>query len=621
MSLQVWIPFTDGTLKQQGVNNSTVSSGGTISLTGDGKLGKCVTFTSTAGGLTIPPSTMTSFTTECSVSFWLKINGWGSSYDTYFQAGTGSTPWTAYIFGFLRNGSGSTICFTIGNTSSASNNSYITSTMSTGVWYHVALTYETGKVKIYLNGSLDKEYTTSIVPAFNKITKISVGRSNSDSNYQTQCSMNDLRIYDNCLSAQEVKEISKGLVLHYQLSDRYIENTTNLITTEDCLSATCYNGATSKYGYGENTNMYKTVGTFQGRKCTKVYNQTSGTGMYPYVYISNMYTSNGTNAPEYKTLSFDYYTTVSTSITPYKLGSGSGTATYTVTNTEVKTGTGTNSVTIPVKQNMWNHVEVTFHGTTDADAQWGYIQNNPSHTANTSNYWLFANMQLESKNHATGYAGVNSTRTSTTAKDTSGFGYNGTLTGIFIIDSNTPKYNVSTVFSSNAIKKGDFSIGNVWSAGIWFYPLSTISSGWDMLFGLNSSGGDADIKLGIWYNNTDRRMEFEANGQYDSTSVVIPSKDAWYYAVETFDGTTLSMYLNGELKKTKSITNAELIKNNLVVGGRSSSANLSSVTSYFRGKLSDFRIYATALSANDVLSLYNNGAYIDSAGNIHGKIR
>jgi hypothetical protein len=184
------------------------------------------------------------------------------------------------------------------------------------------------------------------------------------------------------------------LVLHYPLSDKYIEPTTNLITAEDCLSSTCYNGATSKYGYGTNTDIYKTVTTYDGRKGTKVYMGTSGNSCYPYVYINNMYTSDGTNSPAYKTLSFDYYGTIGNYLIPYKLGSGNGTATYKVTCQGIETtGSNNNSVSVQVTPNKWNHVEITFHGTTEADSQWGYIRiGNGNHTSNTSNFWFFANM-------------------------------------------------------------------------------------------------------------------------------------------------------------------------------------------------------------------------------------
>ena len=213
---------------------------------------------------------------------------------------------------------------------------------SPGEWHHYAFVINNGQSYGYYDGVLS--VTSSETVTLDTLGKIRIGEG-------ANIYLNDVRIYDHCLSTKEVKEISQGLVLHYKLDSPYVESTTNLITTEDCLSSTCYNGATGKYGYGTNTDMYKTIVEFNGKKCTKLYMGTNGNSCYPYVYIDNMFTSDGTNQPEYKTLSFDYYTTVSTSIRPYKLGSGSGTATYIVKNSSIKTGTGTNSVVIPVEQN------------------------------------------------------------------------------------------------------------------------------------------------------------------------------------------------------------------------------------------------------------------------------
>ena len=116
------------------------------------------------------------------------------------------------------------------------------------------------EIKTYINGELKHTYTGTLSNR-TSTSKIRIGddyRGGTSVSYMGY--MNDWRLYDHCLSAAEVKEISQGLVLHYKLDDTYAETTTNLYS--GTFSNTCYNGATSKYGYGTNTDIYKTTGNF-----------------------------------------------------------------------------------------------------------------------------------------------------------------------------------------------------------------------------------------------------------------------------------------------------------------------------------------------------------------------
>ena len=214
MGLQIWLPL-NGNLENKGLTNVSITNDG-ASIEDDGKIGKCYSFGTAKSYLLIPKESMTS-ATEATVCFWLKILDWNVSYATFFQAGKGGNAWNNYIFGFLRNSTQSTCCFTISNGSSVSNASYLTPSLELNAWYHIGLVYKSGHCLIYINGDLYHDYSTSIVPNFEAITTISVGKANSS--YQSNCSMNDLRIYDEALSPMQIKLISQGLVAHYLLNN------------------------------------------------------------------------------------------------------------------------------------------------------------------------------------------------------------------------------------------------------------------------------------------------------------------------------------------------------------------------------------------------------------------
>lgn len=590
MSLQVWLPFSDGTLKQQGIRGEAISSGGTVDLSSTGKLGKCITFTSTAGGLTIPSSTMNSFTNACSVSFWLKINGWGSSYDTYFQAGTGSTPWAAYIFGFLRNSTNSTICFTIGNGSSASNASYLTSSMSTGVWYHITLTYETGKCKIYLNGALDHEYTTSIVPAFNSITKISVGRSNSDSAYQTQCSMNDLRIYDHCLSPMEVRQLSQGLLLHYPLNNKYIESVSNLAST-------------STGGWNNSGN------------CTRLSNDTSLDTTKPTAgaVTSVKVTTTGNCALTCGTTGANHPSeTLTFSIWCYLSGPQENNVIYIrSTKTDGSVGSfeyngSTNPSTWPL--NRWIRLEKTI--TTASDATTFYFCT----YANTLDRYVALNgWQIEAGTHANPWVAPGTSRSADTVVcDCSGLGNNGTLNGTNSYDTDTGRYDVSKTFNGtdNPVTLPNLSTlisDGIFTFSVWFKKETDqwSSKSWETIF-----GGPSGFEFQSKNSSTNSPVLYAYSWNKGTYTYTL---DVWHHfvMVRTTEGTTF--YLDGVQAFTG--TAGSIPSGNYFLGAWSTVTGQN-----YKGKMSDARIYATALSADDIKSLYENKGYVDNKGNVYGTL-
>jgi len=596
MSLQVWLPLTRD-LRQQGLSTGSITCNN-ASFDTNGKLGGCYVFSGVDNAIgvgNLSTMTTTDFTFTCwfyhddtwSSKGWETIFGGPSGFELQAKNSTTNSP-VIYLYSWGK-----------GNFAYELNK-----------WNHLAMVRTASETKVYLNGELKITGSTGSIPNGNYF--VGSWRDATSQNFKGK--MCDVRIYDNALSSQEVKEISKGLILHYPLSDAAIESTANLITTEDCLSATCYNGATGKYSYGTTTDMYKIVTTFEGRKGTKVYMGTNGGGAFPYVYIGNLYTSNGGSYPLDRTLSFDYYSTISTSIRPYKLGSGSGTATYRVHNaaTGISTGTGTDAVMIPVQPNMWNYVEITFHGTTTDAAQWGYIQNYPSHTSDTSNFWFFANMQLENKDHATAYAGVGGTRTSTTIYDTSGYCNNGTITGDLIFSEDTPKYSASTKFSGSEKITTTSLPSEVQSVSFWV-KVSTIPSG----YGICYVDSGTQTSIGFYNGNS-----FITSCTVSANVVLLGTTfkaNEWNHIVLVKTGTnTRNVYCNGVLL-TSSGTNSWVHNGgNLSLGWRDyASGN----AGWFNGQLCDFRAYATALSADDVLSLYQNEAAFDENGNILGPIR
>lgn len=625
MGLLIWLPL-NGNFNNQGFSdNLSFTTTGTINDV-EGKIGSCKEFNS-SNVIANYNFTLGKEFSFCVWAYWTAFPSTSSNdwiIDIASTSGYGSAVFGLSIY------HKTLLTVAIGG---AYDSTY-THGFSLNTWYHIAFTWDGTIGLLYVNGELKKTYNNLVGGTTLTSTKLSLASNVVNSTTKLKGRLNDVRIYDHCLSAKEVSEIAKALILHYKLDDGYIESTTNLITGTDCLSGTCYNGATGKYNYGANSDMYKTTGEFEGKFCTKVYMGTSGNSAYPYVYVSNAYVSDGTNSPAYKTISFDFFGTIvpGNKIIPYKLGSGSGTCTW-VNETLSQSGSSTNSANISVTPGIWNHIVMTLHGTTEADAQWGYIRlGTSSHTSDTANYWLFANMQMELKDHATPYVGVGESREGNIIYDVSGYCrdaqivLNDSSSSFSVKDVDTRYSKCTEVITSATNAKKAYIESNVFDSSI---KCTNITISWWM--NLISIGYQSSAILNIipnwssWQSyaygtcmSNDGAYRFGIN---DSSTVSIShyalADSTFHHYCLTYDGTSgysLKIYRDGELIDTKEGGSEPWPLNSfkkiyLGYGGYGGNRNSSIAWS-------DFRIYATTLTAEQVKELYNTAGSVDNTGNL-----
>lgn len=89
-------------------------------------------------------------------------------------------------------------------------------------WYHLTITYDGEKTKLYINGRTNEKYIyngggITKTPDNNNLY---IGKATYTTAFTLLGSITDFRIYDHCLSAREIYDISRGLLLHYKLTNQ-----------------------------------------------------------------------------------------------------------------------------------------------------------------------------------------------------------------------------------------------------------------------------------------------------------------------------------------------------------------------------------------------------------------
>jgi len=210
MGLQVWLPL-QGNLENKGLSKVTLTTSGTPTIE-NGKIGQCYTFNENS--YLLSTESFLEGATKYSLCCWFKSDYDGTAWKRIMSLGNHTrvqldiVPTTKHVRFFISKD----------GTSSVYSGVYSTTLCYDGQWHHVCGTFNNGKIKLYIDGVLE-DSATGDATTYTETSgqRLAIGAvTTGDGMFKG--SINDVRIYDECLSPMQVKLISQGLVAHYLLN-------------------------------------------------------------------------------------------------------------------------------------------------------------------------------------------------------------------------------------------------------------------------------------------------------------------------------------------------------------------------------------------------------------------
>ena len=567
MALQVWLPLTKN-LSNQGLNNMTISivDGSNIILDNNGKIGACYSrSTKQTSGRIVSNSTI-NLSEDISMACWALVsdcvgdtaNGLISNHSHANNTGVGITVKQV-----------STSDYRIScNTGTGSNRTYCTyygTTNIKGAWHHLALTYSKSvkQLILYVDGNTEytlNNYVNSSIADY--IIIFDWSTTFSGTSYRPAAKLNDVRIYDHCLSPKEVKEISKGLVLHYPLNDAYVEGTTNLVTS------ITKGGQTTVNGYEVTTSGVSKDTYFTLNLSEKI-------------VAGNTYTISCRN-------NFDtglYW--------DFPIGSQAN-----------------QTLTWRITPGYSSYTFVANSGNSYWDKNTCFMDDLSGTARNAGKSFKMWDWQIEKKDHATPF--VIGTRNETTVHDCSGYQNNGTIFRALNCIGNSPRYKIGTHFTSSIPSRIMLPSDMSCLSGNNEQTLSC----WVRSSGLGSGMTQSGL-ISLGYGNTLFLNASDYCYRIDNGSGLAaiganqnPHDGNWHLVTATYKSGVVSIYIDGILKNNMSRTFSNRYINN---GGNCIGTEVNNSPIYnLNGDISDIRMYATALSADDVKELYNTSCIVNS---------
>lgn len=592
MGLQVWLPL-NGNIDNQGLTPVTLSVGSPTYTSG--KIGQCLN-TTLAFNVSNNLITNLGNTNTYSMCCWCKnLNASASGRWVFsISSGTGTTR------GLWENNSSTSRHWAYAGTGVSLSTSINT---IDGNWHHICFTSAGSVVKLYVDGIYQSQITSANTTAMT--TNIITLNAN---NYN----LNDFRLYDTVLSPREVKEISKGLVLHYPLS---MPGQENLVTGSNT-NSTSTNKWLGHSAVGGNTSTIEVDET--GTNCVKVTRDSTAQSSWDYLsYDALLY--NQLKTSTIYTVSFEAKPSVNGEITLIGFRRGDATNTMTASVVQVQSS---------LIANKWNRCVYrcttlsSFDGIT-IGGQVVYLSRSTS-LKGVNTTVLFKNIKVEEGEIATHWLPNPADTAYSTLGfndgieyDVSGYNHNGKRVGNITYDADTPRYETSAVFDythvindvSTVHLSNEFTIS-------WWGKINTWRKVWEGMFllqnttALNSASGTYSIGSAIHASTVSAMTLTLRQGgtsypfdHYNWTYTV----GTWAHYACTYKNGVIIMYQNGAQVYTATIDNSSSGDYYYTIGKRVNNCIC---------QLSDFRIYNTALSADDILELYHTPETLSHNGTL-----
>lgn len=592
MGLQVWMPMI-GNINNQGLSNLSNLSGNYVQ-------GTCSTF---GKCLNVPNSLPISFTADglvnakkFSVCFWtLADNSTKADWNQMLQLGDKKTD-GSYGSNFRFES-----CTTYPRACSFHNNDICAITggsrilgSSNGTWYHVCVTYDGTELKSYTNGNL---IGTDVGNGGYLTGYVQIG----SANYYGL--MNDLRIYDEVISQKQIRSIYNLQIIHYPLNNIYEVGITNK-----------YFGDAAEGALGCSDYITRTkLADERGYNYKLSY---TGTG-------KDMWNALTTGSHFSFTAGKIYYYSCK-----IRCHSKSHTQLF-LRAARCDNDWVTNMVDTLNADGQWHEYTVSQtinanfdrSGTTVTCNPWVEFYTNDMSTSGMS-YTFDVDIKDIQVTEGQKYSFIANEMVTSSVSDISGYSNNASV-GSVGIDVKSPRYDACYYFSAKSYLK----FPNPIYAKKTIYGLTI-----NMWIKLNSGCGEYATILSGLNNPTSNfpwlAVNTESSGLWSYIGSNAPqygrgmsnellSLNTWYMITYVFNSGSVYWYLNGTRKgditkyTTLNYINADM--KYLALGNSYSGTQWNT---NFCGWISDFRMFTTVLSADDVKALYQNSASITSTGQV-----